>query len=63
MCSILQAPLIVVPTNSQSMDTIHLDFGQLTIKNKFSVINSDNEGRVAVIDEIHVGLANLKMAR
>lgn len=60
----LQAPIVIVPTNSKSSDAIMLDFGKLTIKNKFhNIPTEDKAGHVAVIDDIRLGLVDLKVAR
>ncbi|XP_049842368.1 LOW QUALITY PROTEIN: intermembrane lipid transfer protein Vps13-like [Schistocerca gregaria] len=60
----LQAPIVIVPTNSKSADAIMLDFGKLSIKNKFhNITTEDKSGHVAVIDDIRLGLVDLKVAR
>lgn len=61
----LQAPIILVPANSMSLDAVLLDFGVLTMANTFQdlkVTVSDRE-RFAVIDNLHVELQNLKVSR
>lgn len=48
-----------------SLDAVLLDFGVLTMANTFQDLNvtvNDRE-RFAVIDNLHVGLQNLKVSR
>ncbi|PSN37570.1 hypothetical protein C0J52_12647 [Blattella germanica] len=60
----LQAPLIVIPVNSKSLDVLFLDLGHLTIANKFRTLNIRNtQGHVAVLDESNLDLVNLKLSR
>ncbi|KAJ4449971.1 hypothetical protein ANN_01378 [Periplaneta americana] len=60
----LQAPIIVIPVNSKSNDTLILDFGNLTLYNKFKTLNVRSlKGHPAVVDELNLDLQNLKLSR
>lgn len=57
-----QAPIVVVPVNSQSFDALLMDFGRLTIKNSFQNLDVQKQ-YPAVLDKIQLGLVNVKMSR
>ncbi|XP_063230011.1 intermembrane lipid transfer protein Vps13 isoform X2 [Bacillus rossius redtenbacheri] len=58
----VKAPVVIVPANSRSTVGIMLDFGDLRISNKFTTLQVKNEkGHPAVVDEMDLGLTNLKL--
>ncbi|XP_067012189.2 intermembrane lipid transfer protein Vps13 [Anabrus simplex] len=60
----IKAPVILVPQNSASLDALFMDFGNLTVKNKFETLMvKEGQGHNPVIDEMQVGLQNMKMCR
>ena len=60
----LQAPVIIIPVNSKSCDVLIMDFGNLTMYNKFKTLNVQNSaGYPAVVDELNLDLQNLKLSR
>lgn len=64
LCFYVQAPIIIIPVNSQSLDVLIMDFGNLTMYNKFNTSNIRSAaGHPAVVDELHLDLQNLKLSR
>lgn len=60
----LQAPVIIIPVNSKSCDVLIMDFGNLTMYNKFRTLNvRSSAGYPAVVDELSLDLQNLKLSR
>ncbi|XP_021940255.1 vacuolar protein sorting-associated protein 13 isoform X3 [Zootermopsis nevadensis] len=60
----LQAPIIIIPVNSRSRDVLIMDFGNLTMYNKFKTLKIYNSaGHPAVVDELNLDLQNLKLSR
>ncbi|XP_071479699.1 intermembrane lipid transfer protein VPS13A-like [Diadema antillarum] len=60
----VKAPLIVVPSNSQSETGLVADLGQLSVKNSFRVIPGSEElENVAVVDSMHVALESVQLSR
>ncbi|XP_028133900.2 intermembrane lipid transfer protein Vps13 isoform X1 [Diabrotica virgifera virgifera] len=61
---IVKAPIIMVPINSHSYDSLLLDMGIITLENKFLTLDIQNEeGHPAVIDDLKIGFKDLKMSR
>jgi len=59
-----QAPVIIIPVNSKSCDVLIMDFGNLTMYNKFRTLNvRSSAGYPAVVDELNLDLQNLKLSR
>jgi len=59
-----QAPVIIIPVNSKSCDVLIMDFGNLTMYNKFRTLNvQSSAGYPAVVDELNLDLQNLKLSR
>jgi vacuolar protein sorting-associated protein 13A/C len=60
----VQAPIIIIPVNSRSRDVLIMDFGNLTMYNKFKTLNiRSSAGHPAVVDELNLDLQNLKLSR
>lgn len=60
----LKAPVIIVPTNSQSYDAVMLDLGNIVLSNRFLNLDVHNEaGQPAVIDDLKLNLMDLKLSR
>lgn len=60
----LKAPVIIVPTNSQSYDAVMLDLGNIVLSNRFLNLDAHNEaGHPAVIDDLKLNLMDLKLSR
>lgn len=61
---IVKAPIIMVPINSHSYDSLLLDMGIITLENKFLTLEVKNEdGHPAVIDDLKIGFKDLKVSR
>ena len=60
-----QAPVIIIPVNSRSCDVLIMDFGNLTMYNKFRTLMNvqSSAGYPAVVDELNLDLQNLKLSR
>ncbi|XP_067014210.2 intermembrane lipid transfer protein Vps13 [Anabrus simplex] len=59
----LKAPVIIIPAHQRSSDALLMDFGNLTLKNKFLSVSDSATGENAVVDELNIGLHNLKISR
>lgn len=60
----LQAPLILVPQDSNSLSGLMVDLGQIAIHNKFELGSERNElGYPAMFDKIQLHLNNIKLSR
>ncbi|XP_063952525.1 intermembrane lipid transfer protein VPS13A-like isoform X3 [Lytechinus pictus] len=61
---VVKAPVIVIPSNSTSETGLVADFGQLSVKNSFSIVpGSETLENPAVIDSMHVALESMKLSR
>lgn len=60
----MKAPVIVVPQNSTSSNTLMLDFGQLSITNSFKLAGKLSPNNVpAILEEMNIVLTSLKLSR
>lgn len=59
----IKAPVIVIPTCSNSNDALCLDLGLLEITNNTAEITVPNEERLAVIDEIKLQICDVKISK
>nr|KAG5695914.1 hypothetical protein BaRGS_017352 [Batillaria attramentaria] len=60
----MKAPVIIVPQNSASLNTILLDLGQLSVTNAFRLAGkSSASGVPAVLEEMKIVLTSLKLSR
>lgn len=60
----LKAPVVVIPVKSNSLDAILLDLGTINLSNTFLTLDTKNaEGHPAVVDNLKVALADLKVSR
>uniref|UniRef100_A0A8D8LZY6 Vacuolar protein sorting-associated protein 13C n=2 Tax=Cacopsylla melanoneura TaxID=428564 RepID=A0A8D8LZY6_9HEMI len=60
----IAAPVLVIPACSGSTDAIIMDFGNLTVRNKFEVLETKNvKGHPAVLDHCCIELVNMTMSR
>ncbi|KAH8253644.1 hypothetical protein KR032_006328 [Drosophila birchii] len=59
----VKAPIIIVPTSSQSLNALALDLGLLELTNNTVEIAVANEERLAVIDEIKLLIADVKLSK
>ncbi|XP_008469568.1 vacuolar protein sorting-associated protein 13C [Diaphorina citri] len=60
----IAAPVIVIPASSVSRDAILMDFGNLTVKNKFETLDTKNvKGHPAVLDHCCIELVNMTLSR
>ncbi|KAI5727709.1 hypothetical protein M8J77_005899 [Diaphorina citri] len=60
----IAAPVIVIPASSVSRDAILMDFGNLTVKNKFETLATKNvKGHPAVLDHCCIELVNMTLSR
>lgn len=58
----LKAPIVIAPENSKSPYAVMVDFGNITLKNKF--VNIDvNKNMEVIVDELTLVLENLKLSR
>ncbi|XP_057669487.1 intermembrane lipid transfer protein Vps13 isoform X2 [Diorhabda carinulata] len=61
---VVKAPIIMVPINSHSYDSLLLDMGIITLENKFLTLDVKNEeDNPAVIDDLKIGFKELKVSR
>lgn len=67
---LFQAPIILIPANSSSLDALLMDFGVLTLKNEITELELPNslspkhaDQPNPVIDTLDVGLQNFKVSR
>lgn len=58
----LKAPIVIAPENSKSPYAVMVDFGNITLKNKFVNINV-NKNMEVIVDELTMVLENLKLSR
>ncbi|XP_047187417.1 vacuolar protein sorting-associated protein 13C isoform X3 [Scophthalmus maximus] len=59
----LKAPLIVIPQSSTSQNALVMDLGLITVGNDFTLLPVDGCPLPAVIDNMDVQLAQLKLSR
>lgn len=60
----VQAPVVVIPQNSLSTNTLVVDFGIIKVHNKFSLGEKRNElGIPAIFEKLTVELHDLKLSR
>ncbi|XP_030582249.1 vacuolar protein sorting-associated protein 13C isoform X2 [Archocentrus centrarchus] len=59
----LKAPLIIIPQSSTSYHALEVDLGLITVGNSFSLLNVAGCPLPAVIDNMDVQLAELKLSR
>nr|XP_015222054.1 PREDICTED: vacuolar protein sorting-associated protein 13A [Lepisosteus oculatus] len=60
----VKAPVVFVPQSSVSRNVIVADFGLVTVKNRFSMVETKSQFKIPpVIDGMKVGLSNLKLYR
>nr|XP_022907818.1 vacuolar protein sorting-associated protein 13-like isoform X1 [Onthophagus taurus] len=61
----LKAPQVLIPENSNSLDGLICDLGNLTIQNTFLEINVKNEntGSNAIVDEMELKLSDIQLSR
>lgn len=63
LCINMKAPLILIPQNSKSPNTLLVDLGKLDISNSFHSVGPATKNKTAVIDKMKIQLASLKMSR
>jgi vacuolar protein sorting-associated protein 13A/C len=59
----INAPIIIVPVASDSLEAIAIDLGHLNISNNFMDINVQDERSPAVIDEMRIELKDMKVSK
>ncbi|GLH03016.1 Vacuolar protein sorting-associated protein 13 [Gryllus bimaculatus] len=59
----LKAPVIILPCHGMDNDVLLLDFGNLTITNGFQIITDPDTFNKVLIDNMVLGLQNLKISR
>ncbi|XP_046391664.1 vacuolar protein sorting-associated protein 13 [Ischnura elegans] len=59
----VEAPIIIVPVNSNSRDAVILDLGVLTLKNSLRSLPVEDEHGPAILDEILLDLQQLTLLR
>ncbi|CAG7719966.1 unnamed protein product, partial [Allacma fusca] len=59
----LRAPRIFIPRNEKTMDALLADLGNLTLKNVFKKEAVEDFTEVAIKDELHLNLLNVKVSR
>ncbi|XP_067630378.1 intermembrane lipid transfer protein Vps13 [Eurosta solidaginis] len=59
----VKAPVIIVPMDSQSLNSIVLDLGFLSLSNVTNEVDVPRDSRRAVLDEIKLELKNLRLAK
>ncbi|KAH8237095.1 hypothetical protein KR038_004232 [Drosophila bunnanda] len=59
----IKAPIIIVPTSSQSLNALALDLGLLELTNNTVEIAVANEERLAVIDDIKLLICDVKLSK
>ena len=59
-----QAPVVIVPQNSKSNNTVVVDLGNIRVSNTFSMPGKYSHDKVpAVLDNMTVELSALKLSR
>lgn len=59
----IKAPIILVPVDSQSLEAIVIDLGNLKITNLINNLNVGSEYGPAVIDEMKIDLSDVKLSK
>ncbi|CAG7785731.1 unnamed protein product [Allacma fusca] len=59
----LRAPRIFIPRNEKTMDALLADLGNMTLKNVFKKETVEDFTEVAIKDELHLNLFNVKVSR
>lgn len=60
----IKAPIVIVPVDSQSLEGIAIDLGNLNIGNRITNIEvADNDYSPAVIDAMKLELSNVKLSK
>ncbi|GBP47899.1 Vacuolar protein sorting-associated protein 13 [Eumeta japonica] len=58
----LDAPLIIIPENSKSLDAMLVDLGQMKINNNFVDLQVQGLSNKVTVDELTLGLENVKLS-
>ena len=60
----IEAPIVVFPSHSQSLDCLIADLGQLHAENEFVTRHPPNDvAQIVLIDQINVGLESVQLSR
>lgn len=60
----IKAPIVIVPVDSNSLEGIAIDLGNLNIENRITNIEvADNDYSPAVIDAMKLELSNVKLSK
>ncbi|XP_039606495.1 vacuolar protein sorting-associated protein 13A isoform X2 [Polypterus senegalus] len=60
----VKAPVVFIPQSAMSTNVIVADFGLITVKNQFSLVQSKTHIKIPpIIDGIKIGLSDLKLYR
>ena len=60
----VEAPIVILPSHSQSTDCLIADLGRLSAKNDFTLVkHDDNVTQEVVVDKIDIDLQSLQLSR